>query len=164
MLAAGTGASILNDSIGQNDAIAQRYHATDPHSEKLKITKVKAIQTYPNGTGFGIVKVETNEPGLYGIGCATGIRRYKTLTAAIDEYLAPLLKGKDPDNIEHIWQTTNLGTYWHNGPFLNTALGVWIKLSGTSRLSEPTCPPTNSLGGKADSRWIPTAMPEERIS
>ena len=146
MLVAGAGASILNNSIGQNDAIVQRYQAADPHSEKLKITKVKAIDTYPNGTGFGIVKVEANEPGLYGIGCATGIRLYKTLTAVIDEYLALLLKGKDPDNIEHIWQKTNLGNYWHNGPLLNTALGVWIKLSGTSRLSEPTCPPTNSLG------------------
>ncbi len=50
MLASGAGATLLNNSIGQSDAIAQRYQVTNPHSEKLKITKVKAIRTYPNGT------------------------------------------------------------------------------------------------------------------
>ena len=149
MLAAGAGASILNNSIGQNDAIAQRYQAANPHSEKLKITKVKAIHTYPNGTGFGIVKVETNEPGLYGIGCATGIRRYKTLTAAIDEYLAPLLKGKDPDNIEDIWQTTNLGTYWRNGPILNTALAGVDQALWDIKAKRANMPAYQLFGGKS---------------
>ena len=50
MLASGAGASLLDNSIGQSDAIAQRYQVTNPHSQKLKITKVKAIRTYPNGT------------------------------------------------------------------------------------------------------------------
>lgn len=149
MLAAGAGASILNNSIGQNDAIAQRYQAANPHSEKLKITKVKAIHTYPNGTGFGIVKVETNEPGLYGIGCATGIRRYKTLTAAIDDYLAPLLKGKDPDNIEDIWQTSNLGTYWRNGPILNTALAGVDQALWDIKAKRANMPAYQLFGGKS---------------
>jgi len=35
----------------------------------LKITKIRAIQTRPNA-GWTIVKVETSEPGLYGIGSA----------------------------------------------------------------------------------------------
>ncbi|MBT7864934.1 MAG: hypothetical protein HN763_01070 [Opitutales bacterium] len=88
----------------------------------LKITRVRIIHTNPNGIGLSVVKVESSEPGLYGIECATGIRRYKTLTTAVDEYLAPLLKGKNPDNIEDIWQTVNLSSYWRNGPILNTVL------------------------------------------
>ena len=86
MLATGAGASILNNSIGQNDAIAQRYQAANPHSEKLKITKVKAIHTYPNGTGFGIVKVETNEQVCMGSAAlqVSGVtRRSRLLSTSI---------------------------------------------------------------------------------
>ena len=122
LMAAGSAAGILSSSIGSNDAIAQRYEAATPRKSKIKITKVRIIHTYPNETGFGIVKVETSEPGLYGLGCATGIRRYKTLTAAVEEYLDPLLRGKDPSNIEDIWQTVNVSTYWRNGPILNTVI------------------------------------------
>jgi mannonate dehydratase len=122
ILTAGSAAGIFGATIGANDAIAQRYEAATPRKSPIKITRVRIIHTYPNGTGLGIVKVETSEPGLYGIGCATGIRRYAMLTTGVEEYLDPLLKGKDPDNIEDIWQTVNLSSYWRNGPILNTIL------------------------------------------
>ena len=84
----GSAAGILSSTIGTNDAIAQRYEAATPRKSPIKITKVRIIHTSPNGTGFGVVKVETSEPGLYGIGCATGIRRYAMLNAGVEEYLA----------------------------------------------------------------------------
>ena len=34
----------------------------------LKITKVKAVATCPHGIELIVVKVETSEPGMYGIG------------------------------------------------------------------------------------------------
>ena len=37
---------------------------------RLKITQIRTIQTRPNA-GWSIVKVETSEPGLYGIGSAS---------------------------------------------------------------------------------------------
>jgi len=148
LLAAGTGTGLLNSSIGQNDAIAQRYQAANPHSEKLKITKVKVIHTYPNGTGFGVVKVETSDPGLWGVGCATGIRRYKTITAAVEEYLDPLLRGKDPDNIEDIWQTVNVSTYWRNGPILNTALAGLDQALWDIKAKRAGMPAYQLFGGK----------------
>ena len=89
-------AGILGTSLGRRTATAQNFLQATPAMEPIKITKVKIIHTYPNGTGFGVVKVETSEPGLWGIGCATGIRRYATLTAAVEKYLDPLLRGKDP--------------------------------------------------------------------
>lgn len=122
LFAAGSAAGFSNPVFGKNEAAAELHSAATRGMAPLKITRVKIINTAPNGTGFGVVKVETSEPGLYGIGCATGVRRYKAITAVVEEYLAPLLKGKDPDNIEDIWQTVNVSTYWRNGPILNPAL------------------------------------------
>ena len=88
----------------------------------VKITRVRAICTAPEGTALVIVKVETNQPGLYGVGCATYTQRYKTVAHAIDEYMHPLLVGKDPSRIEDIWQMAMVSPYWRNGPILNNAL------------------------------------------
>ena len=37
----------------------------------MKITNIKAILTAPANIGLCVVKVETDQPGLYGLGCAT---------------------------------------------------------------------------------------------
>lgn len=148
LLATGSATGVLSSTLGINQAIAQRYNDAIPRRSPIKITKVKAIHTYPNGTGFGVVKVETSEPGLYGIGCATGIRRYKTLTVAIDEYLDPLLRGKDPDNIEDIWQTVNVSSYWRNGPILNTALAGLDQALWDIKAKRAGMPAYQLFGGK----------------
>ncbi len=148
MLAAGSAAGLSNSAFGQNEAAAQRYGNATRGLAPLKITDVRIVHAYPNGTGFSVVKVETSEPGLYGIGCATGIRRYKTLTTAVDEYLAPLLKGKDPDNIEDIWQTVNVSSYWRNGPILNTVLAGVDQALWDIKGKRAGMPVYQLLGGK----------------
>jgi mannonate dehydratase len=89
---------------------------------EIRIQKVRAITTAPYGTGLVIVKVETNQPGLYGIGCATFTQRIKPVVSAVNDYLDEFCRDKDASRIEDIWQTAYVSSYWRNGPVLNNAL------------------------------------------
>ncbi len=114
----------------------------------LKITKVKAIATCPEGTELVIVKVETSEPGLYGIGCATFRQRAHAVVAAIDKYLNDFCVGKDVDNIEDLWQSTYQSSYWRNGPVLNNALSGLDQALWDIKGKRANMPVYQLLGGK----------------
>ncbi|MBY0528537.1 MAG: bifunctional D-altronate/D-mannonate dehydratase [Gemmataceae bacterium] len=88
----------------------------------LKITDVKTILTAPAGIRLVVVKVLTNEPGLYGLGCATFTQRARVVETAVDKYLRPFLIGKDPLNIEDVWQSCFVSSYWRNGPVLGNGI------------------------------------------
>ena len=87
----------------------------------LKIRDVRAIVTQPTANLI-VVKIETNEPELYGLGCATFTQRALVVETAVNDYLRPFLIGKDPADIEDIWQSCNVSAYWRNGPILNNAI------------------------------------------
>jgi mannonate dehydratase len=88
----------------------------------VHITGVKCILTAPAGIGLAVVKVSTSEPGLYGLGCATFTQRLLAVRTVLEDYLEPLLVGRDPHRIEDIWQLVYQNAYWRNGPILNNAL------------------------------------------
>ncbi|TVX96848.1 enolase C-terminal domain-like protein [Cohnella terricola] len=90
--------------------------------EKLKIRNIKTILTAPEGINLVVVKVETTDPEIYGVGCATFTQRYLTVQNAIEQYIKPMLIGKEVNNINDIWHSSIVSSYWRNGPVLNNAL------------------------------------------
>ncbi len=90
--------------------------------EPVRIRDLKVILTAPDGIRLVIVKVETSEPGLYGLGCATFTQRPMAVVEAIEHYIKPMAIGRDVHDIEDLFQTGYLSSYWRSGPVLNNAL------------------------------------------
>lgn len=117
--------------ISSNEALAR--DRTTPQALKampaVKIRDIKTIMTAPDRIRLVIVKVETTEPGLYGLGCATFTQRAYVVETAVEKYLKPFLIGRNVDEIEDIWQSSYMSSYWRNGPVLFNAMsGVDIAL------------------------------------
>ena len=93
-----------------------------PPRDNVRVTAVRSVVSAPDGRPFVVVRVDTSEPGLYGLGCATFTQRYKAVATTVDEYLAPLVIGRHPADIEDITRLIYFSSYWRNGPVLNNAL------------------------------------------
>ena len=114
----------------------------------VKIRTVRVLLTQP-ASPLVIVKVETDEPGLYGIGCATHQERPWAVAAAIEKHIGPYVLGRNCDEIEDIWQSVYVASYFRSGVTLNNALSgldgaLWDILG--KRLNVPVY---QLLGGKA---------------
>jgi len=115
----------------------------------VKITKVKAILTAPPGLPRTVVvKIETDQPGLYGWGCATFTQRARAVVTAVNEFLDPFLRGKNPDAIEDIWQTMYVSSYWRNGPVLYNAMSGVDQALWDIKGRRANMPVYQLLGGK----------------
>ena len=115
----------------------------------LKITKVRPILTAPHGgIRFVVVKVETSEPGLYGLGCATFNQRPADRQDGRGGVPRPLCTGRDADDIEDLWQNAYTSSYWRNGPVLNNALSGLDQALWDIKGKRANMPVYQLLGGK----------------
>lgn len=87
-----------------------------------RIKDISVIECEPAGSRLTVVKITTDQDGLYGYGCATFTQRAELVKPAVERYLKPLLMGRTTDRIEDIWQTCYDSSYWKNGPVLNNAI------------------------------------------
>jgi mannonate dehydratase len=134
-------------------AMIRTAHADTPSTyatgmPPVTITNVKAIATCPHNIELIVVKVETSEPGLYGIGCATFRQRAHAVVSAINDYLDDFCRGKDVDRIEDLWQSAYVSSYWRNGPVLNNALSGLDQALWDIKGKRANMPVYQLLGGK----------------
>lgn len=87
-----------------------------------RIRDVRVILTAPDDIRLVVVKVETDEPGLYGLGCATFTQRPLAVVTAIEQYVRPQVIGRSVHDIEDLWSMLAVSSYWRSGPVLNNAM------------------------------------------
>lgn len=88
----------------------------------VRIRDIRVICTAPEGINLAVVKLETTEPGLYGLGCATFAYRQQAVKLMVEQYLKPLLLGRDVAAIEENWRLMHQNAYWRNGGVENNAI------------------------------------------
>ncbi|MBD9472313.1 D-galactonate dehydratase family protein [Achromobacter sp. ACM01] len=115
----------------------------------MKITQARVIVCSP-GRNFVTLKIETDE-GLYGIGDATLNGRELAVAAYLTEHVIPCLIGRDPQQIEDIWQYLYRGAYWRRGPVTMSAIAAVDTALWDIKAKAAGMPLYQLLGGKGRS-------------
>jgi mannonate dehydratase len=109
--------------------LSQRHLAAQQQADRAVrglsspiIKDVQVIATAPAGLRLVVVKVVTDQDGLYGYGCGTYTQRADLVVEAVRRYLKPFLIGQKADRIDDLWQAMYNSSYWRNGPVLNNGI------------------------------------------
>ncbi|HVV26380.1 MAG TPA: enolase C-terminal domain-like protein [Rhizomicrobium sp.] len=146
-LAGGAAASVL---LAKREAQAQESAARATRGvPSPKISDVSVIECAPEGVRLTVVKITTDQAGLYGYGCATFTQRADLVRPAVEKYLRPFLIGKPADRIEDTWQMLYNSSYWRNGPVLNNAISGVDQALWDIKGRMAGMPVYQLLGGKA---------------
>jgi len=88
----------------------------------MKIERAYTIVTCP-GRNFVTLKIVIDE-GIHGLGDATLNGRELAVRSYLEDHVIPCLIGRDPRDIEDIWQFLYRGAYWRRGPVTMTAIAA----------------------------------------
>jgi mannonate dehydratase len=113
-----------------------------------KIKDISVIETAPGGSRLTVVKITTDQDGLYGYGCGTFTQRADLVKPAVERYLKPLLLGHPADRIDDTWQACYNSSYWRNGPVLNNAISGVDQALWDIKGRQAGMPVYQLLGGK----------------
>ena len=150
MLGAAAGGAAAAALLADREAAAQDKVARAMRGmPSPKIKDISVIECAPQGVRLTVVKVTTDQPGLYGYGCATFTQRADLIRPAVEKYLRPLLIGKPADRIEDTWQMAYDSSYWKNGPVENNAISGVDQALWDIKGRMAGMPVYQLLGGKA---------------
>jgi galactonate dehydratase len=117
----------------------------------MKISAIKTLVCNAQMRNWVFVRVETDQPGLYGWGEATLEWKTRAVVGAVQD-LTPLVLGRDPRDIEQNVRLLTKHSFWRLGVIGNTAISgiemalwdIWGK--------ELNVPVWRLLGGKTRER------------
>src|SRR6195256_1498449 len=101
-------------------ALAESLHPAK--SLNLKITALKTFVVNAGSVNWVFCKLYTNQ-GLVGLGEGSVTSKEATVAQAIMEH-ERFLMGKDPTDIELLWQGMFRNPRWRGGPILNSAISA----------------------------------------
>ncbi len=116
----------------------------------MKITNARVIVCCPD-RNFVTLKIETDE-GLHGIGDATLNGRELAVVSYLSDHVIPCLIGRDPQQIEDIWQYLYKGAYWRRGPVTMSAIAAVDTALWDIKAKAANMPLYQLLGGRSRSR------------
>ncbi len=111
----------------------------------MKITAARLIVCSPD-RNFVTLKIETDE-GIHGLGDGTLNGRELAVAAYLEEHVIPCLIGRDPAQIEDIWQYLYRGAYWRRGPVTMSAIAAVDMALWDIKGKALNTPVYNLLGG-----------------
>src|SRR5689334_6735829 len=87
----------------------------------MKITAIKTLVCNAHMRNWVFVKVETDQPGLYGWGESTFEWKTRAVVGCVED-LKPMILGRDPRRIEFLWQIMYRHSFFRLGAIGMTAI------------------------------------------
>ncbi len=116
----------------------------------MRIVSASVIVTCP-GRNFVTLKIATDQ-GVYGIGDATLNGRELSVASYLTDHVIPCLIGRDPRQIEDIWQYLYRGAYWRGGPVTMRAIAAVDMALWDIKAKMAGMPLYQLLGGRSRDR------------